>query len=383
MTHNSNLVSGTEGFQQALLQALRTVQDPDLKRDLVSLNMIRDLQATPEGRVSLRVVLTTPACPLKGKIESDVRAALEKVPGVRAIEIKMDAEVRKPGATGTGRPGQGVNPIPGVAHIIAVSSGKGGVGKSTVAVNLATALAMEGARVGLLDADVYGPNVPTMMGVTDQPRMLKEERGEFLVPPSAHGVKVMSMGFLVQGDQPLVWRGPMLHSVVHQFCNQVVWGDLDYLVVDMPPGTGDVQLSLAQLVPVTGAVLVTTPQEVSMQDVRKAFHMFEKVRVPVMGFVENMSYFECDSCTKRHHPFGSEGGKLLSRKFNTELLAQLPMVPTVREGGDEGRPIVVREPQSAVALAFRELARTVAQKVSLLDAAQVDPSQLVQIGRFN
>src|SRR6185437_4931037 len=181
------------------------------------------------------------------------------------------------------------------------------------------------------------------------------------IPPSAHGVKVMSMGFLVQGDQPLVWRGPMLHSVINQFCHKVDWGQLDYLVVDMPPGTGDVQLSLAQLVPVTGAVLVTTPQEVSMQDVRKAFHMFEKVRVPVLGFVENMRYFKCDSCEKKHALFGSEGGKTLSKKYGVDLLAQLPIVPAVREGGDEGRPIVLREPQSAqareVVQAFRDLAR--------------------------
>src|SRR6185437_1625234 len=188
------------------------------------------------------------------------------------------------------------------------------------------------------------------------------------IPPSAHGVKVMSMGFLVQGDQPLVWRGPMLHSVVNQFCHKVIWGDLDYLVVDMPPGTGDVQLSLAQLVPVTGAVLVSTPQEVSMQDVRKAYNMFEKVRVPVFGFVENMSYFKCDSCEKKHYLFGSEGGKMLSRKFGNDLLAELPLVPMVRQGGDEGRPVVVRDPGSEPAKAFRELARKVAQKVSIAAA---------------
>jgi ATP-binding protein involved in chromosome partitioning len=362
-----------------VLKALRTVQDPDLKQDLVTLNMIQDLSVQDGGRVSFRVVLTTPACPMKAKIENDCRNAVMAVPGVKIVDIKIDAEVRsKRGGS------QGSSMIEGVSHIIAVSSGKGGVGKSTVAVNLATALAMEGARVGLMDADVYGPNVPTMMGVTDQPKIENDpQKGELFIPPVSHQVKVMSMGFLIQGDQPLVWRGPMLHSVVSQFCHKVKWGSLDYLVVDMPPGTGDVQLSLAQLVPVTGTVLVTTPQEVALQDVRKAFHMFEKVRIPVMGIVENMSYFKCDQCEKRHVLFGEGGGQALAKKFNTELLAQLPLVPQVREGGDEGRPVVLRDPTSAVALEFRQLARKVAQQVSILSNKEaVDPSQLVQIGKF-
>ena len=361
------------------MNALRTVPDPDLHKDLVTLDMIRDLNIQ-DGAVSVRVVLTTPACPMKARIEADVRAAVTAVPGVKSLDIKMDSQVRGKSAGGNVQSQK----IEGVAHIIAVSSGKGGVGKSTVAVNLATALALEGARVGLMDADVYGPNVPTMMGVTEQPKLINDaKRGELFIPPVAHGVKIMSMGFLIQGDQPLVWRGPMLHSVVNQFCHKVEWGNLDYLVVDMPPGTGDVQLSLAQLVPVTGAVMVTTPQEVSMQDVRKAFHMFEKVRVPVLGVVENMSYFKCDSCDKQHFLFGSEGGKTLARKFNTELLSQLPLVPTVREGGDEGRPSVVRNPDSEIGRAFRDLARKVAQQVSILEANSIDPSQIVQIGKFN
>lgn len=367
--------------QEAVLNALKTVQDPDLKRDLVTLNMIRDLAISPEGKVSVRVVLTTPACPLKGKIEDDVRSALRSVAGVTSVDVKMDAEVRRSAAPAPGA--GGTQAIEGVAHIIAVSSGKGGVGKSTVAVNLATALALEGARVGLMDADVYGPNLPTMMGVIGEPRIEQHpQKGEIFIPPSAHGVKVMSMGFLVQGDQPLVWRGPMLHSVVNQFCHKVNWGNLDYLVVDMPPGTGDVQLSLAQLVPVTGAVLVTTPQEVSAQDVRKAYHMFEKVRVPVMGIVENMSWFSCDGCSKKHFLFGTDGGKAIAKKFNTELLAQFPLVQKVREGGDEGTPVVIREPSSEIAQAFRELAKKVAQKTSILASEGVDPSQLVQIGKF-
>lgn len=363
-----------------ILNALRTVQDPDLKKDLVTLDMIRDLQLGDDGSVSLRVMLTTPACPMKAKIEGEVRSALEKVPGVTRVQVRMDAQVQAKAI------GKGVASIPGVAHIIAVSSGKGGVGKSTVAVNLATSLALEGARVGLLDADVYGPNVPTMMGVTDQPKIHQDpEKGEMFLPPVGQcGIKVMSMGFLINGDQPLVWRGPMLHSVVNQFCHKVEWGNLDYLVVDMPPGTGDVQLSLAQLVPVTGVILVSTPQEISMQDVRKAFHMFEKVRIPILGVVENMSYFKCDSCEKKHFLFGSEGGKVLARKFSTELIAQIPLIAEIREGGDEGRPIVVREPQSEGAQSFRALARKVAQEISILSSrATADPAQQVQIGTFH
>ncbi|MEK6580047.1 MAG: P-loop NTPase, partial [Bdellovibrionota bacterium] len=231
-----------------VLAALKNVQDPDLHQDLVTLGMIRDLSISSSGDVSFRVVLTTPACPMKAKIEQDCRNAVSKVAGIGKIEIKMDSEVRGKSAQATGA-------IPGVTHIIAVSSGKGGVGKSTVAVNLALSLSLEGARVGLMDADVYGPNVPTMMGVTEEPKIVQDPvKGERFLPPSSHGIKVMSMGFLIPGDQPVVWRGPMLHSVVSQFCHQVEWGTLDYLVVDMPPGTGDVQLSLAQLVPVTGAV---------------------------------------------------------------------------------------------------------------------------------
>lgn len=277
-----------------------------------------------------------------------------------------------------------MNSITGVEHILAVSSGKGGVGKSTVAVNLACSLALEGHRVGLMDADVYGPNVPTMMGVTEPPQIeLHPEKGELFVPPTAHGVKVMSMGFLLEGDQPLVWRGPMLHNVVNQFCHQVNWGKLDYLIVDMPPGTGDVQLSLAQLVPVRGAILVTTPQEVSMQDVRKALIMFQKVKIPILGLVENMSYFQCDGCDKRHFLFGKEGGMGLAKKFRIDLLSQVPIVPSVCEGGDEGKPVVIREPKSLVALEFRELAKKVARQVVRAQGEGVKPSDLIQIEKFN
>jgi len=376
-------MSTSHPLHDPVLRALRTVQDPDLKQDLVTLGMIQDLRIEPNGTVSLRAVLTTPACPMKEKIRSDIEKAVTAVPGVAGIKITMDAQVRGQKAGAPSASGGGSAMIQGVANIIAVSSGKGGVGKSTVAVNLAVSLALEGAKVGLMDADVYGPNVPTMMGVTDEPKIENHPtRGEIFMPPSSHGVKVMSMGFLIQGDQPLVWRGPMLHNVVSQFCHKVDWGTLDYLIVDMPPGTGDVQLSLAQLVPVTGAVLVTTPQEVSMQDVRKAFHMFEKVRIPVMGIVENMSWFTGDDA-KRYYLFGQDGGKVLAKKFNTELLAQLPIMPEVREGGDDGVPIVIRNPKSEVAIGFREFSRKVAQKISIASAESYRPDQIVQIGRFD
>jgi ATP-binding protein involved in chromosome partitioning len=354
---------------EALSRALQT---------LVSADQIKDLKVGSDGAVSLRVMLAPAQASQQEKIKSQVESAVREVAGVQSVLVTIGfAQGASKGNVSTS--------IPGVTHIIAVSSGKGGVGKSTVAVNLATSLALDGARVGLLDADVYGPNVPTMMGVTDQPKMFQDpSRGEMFVPPSAHGVKVMSMGMLIPGDQPAVWRGPMLHSVVNQFLHKVEWGTLDYLVVDMPPGTGDVQLSLAQLVPVTGAVLVSTPQEVSMQDVRKAYNMFEKVRVPVMGFVENMSYFQCDGCDKKHYLFGSEGGKILSKKFGVDLLAQLPMVPQVREGGDEGRPVVVGAPGSEIAKSFRALARVVVEKVLVAaQAAPSDPTQSIQVGKFN
>ncbi len=364
----------------SVLAALRTVQDPDLKKDLVTLDMIRDLKVFDDGKVTVRVVLTTPACPLKEKIKQDVIAAITSVTGTTSVDVTMDAEVRKSnhaaGATAAKTLG-----IPGVTHIIAVSSGKGGVGKSTVSVNLATSLALEGAKVGLLDADIYGPNIPTMMGVTENPKLIKDPvKGEMFIPPTSHGVKVMSMGFLIEGDQPVIWRGPMLHNILNQFCTRVDWGNLDYLILDLPPGTGDVQLSLAQMIPLTGTVLVTTPQEVALQDVRKAFNMWDKVKVPVIGVVENMSYFTGDD-QKRYHIFGQGGGEMLAKKFNAKLLAQMPLVALVREGGDEGRPIVVKDAECESATLFRELARKVAQEVAILDSKQ-NQSAPLDIGKF-
>jgi ATP-binding protein involved in chromosome partitioning len=253
--------------------------------------------------------------------------------------------------------------IPGVKNVIAVSSGKGGVGKSTVAVNLAMALAGLGNSVGLLDTDVYGPNVPIMVGVNREP----ESKGQRLIPVEAYGVKVMSLGFLNPGDRPVVWRGPMLHTAVRQFLYDVEWGELNYLIVDMPPGTGDAQLSLAQLVPVQGAVLVTTPQEVALADVRKALNMFEQVRIPVLGIVENMSYFICPNCDSKHAIFGSGGGALLATKYGTALLGQIPLAESVRESGDAGVPVVIGAPGSPNAQAFVEIARRVTERAELLN----------------
>jgi ATP-binding protein involved in chromosome partitioning len=233
----------------------------------------------------------------------------------------------------------------------------------------------------LLDADIYGPNIPTMMGVTDNPKLfVHPEKGEMFIPPVSHGVKVMSMGFLVQGDQPVIWRGPMLHNILNQFCTKVDWGQLDYLVLDLPPGTGDVQLSLAQMLPMTGAVIVTTPQEISLQDVRKALNMWEKVKVPVLGVVENMSWFTGDD-GKQYRIFGEGGGESLAKKFNTALLAQLPLVPMVREGGDTGRPVVIKDPACESSVRFRGLAGRVAQEVSIR-TTRGESTPSLEIGAF-
>jgi len=340
--------------RESILEVLRSVRDPGLNRDIVSLNFVRDLEVDG-STVRFRLVLNTPVTPARSTMRETAREAVRRVAGVEAVEIKLESMIPKAG------PAEGKQSVPGVANIIAVSSGKGGVGKSTVAVNVAIALAQYGARVGLLDTDVYGPNVPIMMGVSEEPAV----RGQKLLPLEAHGIKVMSLGFLNRGDKPVVWRGPMLHTAVRQFLYDVEWGELDYLIVDMPPGTGDAQLSLAQLVPVQGAVLVTTPQEVAMADVRKAFNMFEQVHIPVLGIVENMSYFVCPNCSERHAIFGEGGGKELVRRFNNNLLGQVPIALSIREGGDIGIPIVVGAPDSPHALAFKQIADNVATQVSL------------------
>jgi ATP-binding protein involved in chromosome partitioning len=341
--------------QDVILAALRTVKDPNLDKDIVSLGFIRNL-VIENSKVKFKLVIPTPAFPGKVKLEEAARKAVLTISGVESVEIKLESEIP------AGRSGEGKQSVAGVRNIIAVSSGKGGVGKSTVAVNLAVTLAQFGAKVGLLDTDVYGPNVPIMVGVNEEPLT----RGQKLLPHEAYKVKVMSLGFLNRGDKPVVWRGPMLHTAVRQFLYDVDWEDLDYLIVDMPPGTGDVQLSLAQLVPVQGAVVVTTPQEVAMSDVRKAINMFQQVHIPIIGIVENMSYFICSNCSARHEIFGAGGGKDLASRFNTELLGQIPISISVREGGDLGIPIVVGAPDSQQAVVFRQIAENVASQIGLL-----------------
>lgn len=342
--------------EQIVLNALSKIQDPDLHKDIVALGFIKDLKIE-NGEVSFRIVLTTPACPVKDQMEEAARDHVSALEGVTKVNVTMDAQVPK----GRGL-GDAQAQMPGVQNIVAVSSGKGGVGKSTVAVNVAVALAQSGARVGLMDMDVYGPNVPIMLGIADkQPAVYTNK----LIPVEAHGVKVMSMALLQPGDKPMIVRGPILHGLVRQFLTDVVWGELDYLIVDMPPGTGDVQLSLAQLVPVQGAVLVTTPQEVSLADVRRAFRMFETVNVPVLGVVENMSYFIAPDTGNRYDIFGQGGGERLADEYGAAFLGSVPIGIEVREGGDKGVPVVISHPESAQAKALKIVAEEVARHVSI------------------
>ena len=346
----------TQITEQAVLDRLKQIIDPDLRKDIVTLGFIKDLEIKG-GDVSFRVVLTTPACPVKEEMETQANELVARLEGVTSVKVTMDAEVPK---------GRGIAnnvALPGVKNIIAVSSGKGGVGKSTVAVNLAVGLAKIGAKVGIMDADVYGPNVPLMLGVSHHEPVV--ENGQ-LVPIEAHGVKMISMAVLAPADKPMILRGPMLHGVVRQFLTDVNWGELDYLIVDMPPGTGDVQLSLAQLVPVQGAVLVTTPQNVSIADVRRALKMFEQVAVPLLGIIENMSYFvPPDMPDKRYNIFGEGGGRKLADEYNVPFLGEVPLGMEVREAGDKGIPVVISEPTSPQAIAFMKVAEEVARHISI------------------
>ncbi len=338
-----------------VLEALKQIIDPDLKKDIVTLGFIHNLEISG-GDVSFKIMLTTPACPVKEQMESQANEIVSGLEGVTSVSVTMDAEVPQ------GRGLANNLAIEGVKNIVAVSSGKGGVGKSTVAVNLAVALALDGAKVGIMDADVYGPNVPMMLGTGyGQPDVADNK----LIPIKAHGIKMISMAVLVPPDKPMILRGPMLHGVVRQFLSDVNWGELDYLIVDMPPGTGDVQLSLAQLVPVQGAVLVTTPQEVSLSDVRRAVKMFEQVNVPVLGVIENMSYFIAPDTGNKYEIFGKGGGQSLCDEYGLNLLGEVPMGIEVREGGDQGKPVVISAPDSPQAAAFRKVAEEVARQVSI------------------
>jgi len=329
---------------QMVLEALKGVQDPELQRDLVTLNMIRDVQVNGD-EVSFTITLTTPACPLRSQIEDAARAAVAQLPGVKQVRVRLDAQV-----AGDSRIFTRLQ-VP-IANIVAVASGKGGVGKTTVAVNLAAALAQTGARVGILDADIYGPNVPIMMGVDQMP---PPQDGK-LVPAVAHNVAVMSLGFLVPQGEALIWRGPILHSAIRQMFTDVAWQPLDYLIVDLPPGTGDVQLSLAQLVPVTGGIIVTTPQAVALADAQRALTAFRRLEVPVLGLIENMA----------GEVFGVGGGERAAQKLGVPFLGRVYLEAAIREGGDSGQPMVVAQPTSEHVEVFRALARQVAARVSLL-----------------
>ncbi|MBW4490462.1 MAG: Mrp/NBP35 family ATP-binding protein [Trichocoleus desertorum ATA4-8-CV12] len=344
----------------SVLEVLRPVQDPELRKSLVELNMIRNV-AIADGTVSFTLVLTTPACPLREFIVEDCQRAVKTLPGVQEVKVEVTAETPHqkslPDRTG----------IEGVKNIVAISSGKGGVGKSTVAVNVAVALAQAGAKVGLIDADIYGPNAPTMLGLTDAQVMVsKGPQGDILEPAFNHGVKLVSMGFLIDPDQPVIWRGPMLNGIIRQFLYQTQWGDLDYLIVDMPPGTGDAQLTLAQAVPMAGAVIVTTPQTVALLDSRRGLKMFQQMGVPVLGIVENMSYFiPPDMPDRQYDIFGSEGGAKAAQELGVPLLGCVPLEIPLRQGGDRGVPITVADPDSASAKALKAIAQQIAAKVSV------------------
>jgi len=342
--------------ERDVLAALSKVNDPELHRDLVSLNMVQNVRIDADGGVKLRIDLTTPACPLKGRIQADVENALRALPGVTGVDVEWGAQVRRQAQE------KGANLIPGVKNVVLVGAGKGGVGKSTVALNLAVGLALEGAKVGLLDADFYGPSVPIMTGLNGRPT---SKDGRSLEPMEAHGLKVMSIGFLVEPDQAMVWRGPMLHSAITQLLRDVNWGELDYLVLDLPPGTGDVPLSLAQLVKAAGVVLVSTPQDVALADVIKAKAMFDRVNVPVLGLVENMTEFVCPHCETSTPIFSSGGGSRAAEAMSIQLLGRIPLDLAIRIGGDKGTPVTVEYPDSQQARAFREMARNVAGRVSV------------------
>jgi len=337
------------------LNALRVVVDPDIRRDIVTLGFVKDLLISND-RVSFTIELTTPACPVKEQLREQAATAVRAVAGVSQVDVQMTAKVRSASAPETGRP-----PLPGVKNVIAVGAGKGGVGKTTVAVNLALALAKCGSRVGLLDGDIYGPNIPLMLGINTQ----LTTDGKQIVPAEKYGVQVVSIGFLTQDDAPIIWRGPMLHGAIQQFFREVAWRDLDYLIVDMPPGTGDVALSMSQTVPVVGSIVVTTPQQVSLSDSRRAVRMYQKLNIPTIGIVENMSYYQCTNCHHEADIFGHGGGEKLATELDVPFLGRLPIYQPIREGSDAGIPLVIAEPASAASRAFLTLAERAAAQVSI------------------
>ena len=346
--------------QEDILEALKSVMDPDLNKDIVTLGFIKDMKIDG-SKVSFTLELTTPACPMKAQLEKGARDAALSVEGVDKVDINMTSSV-KGGHKHSGSAAPKIeNLLPSVKNVLAIASGKGGVGKSTVSVNLAVAMAMEGAKVGLLDLDIYGPSIPMMMGIKGQP---KNENNK-MVPLESHGVRMMSLGFLVPDDKPLIWRGPMVMSAVEQLLKDVAWGDLDYLFIDLPPGTGDAQLSLTQKTTLTGAVIVTTPQDVALLDAGKGLAMFKKIGVDVLGIIENMSFYLCPHCGERSEIFSHGGGKKASEREGVPFLGEIPINVKIREGGDSGQPLVVGEPDGELAKRFREIAKTLAARISI------------------
>ena len=336
-----------------VLDALRAIEDPDLHKDIVTLGFVRNVRIEG-GTIRLDINLTTPACPVKDLMREQAVAALKKLPGVQTADVNMTADVR-----GVKSPDK--TAIQGIRNVIAVGSGKGGVGKSTVAANLAVALAQTGAQVGLLDADIYGPSVPILLGVLEP----LEARGETILPHRAHGIRFMSMGYLAPGDQPLIWRGPMAHKALQQCLFGVEWGELDYLIVDMPPGTGDVHLTLVQAMALAGGVIVTTPQDVGMTISRKTLRMFQQTRVPILGMVENMSYYRCPHCGQRDEIFGHGTTEAVCSELRVPFLGEIPLERAIRERADAGTPIVAADPESEAAGIYRNLAGKLAAQVSI------------------
>lgn len=361
--------------EEAVWAALQTVQEPELHQDIVTLKIVESVTVDDNGQVDIKVKLTTPASPMKNEIDSGIKRAVIKIPGVKKITVDMGATVTTANRVGS--------IMPGVKNIIAVASCKGGVGKSSTAINLAASLALSGAKVGILDADIYGPNIPLMAGTNGtEPTVAVYTNAdgstqEMIEPVVAHGIKIMSMGYLVHDGQPIVWRGPMLNSALKQFVSQVDWQELDYLIVDLPPGTGDVQITLVQMVEVTGVVHVTTPQDVALQDVFRGIAMFKSKEIPVLGIVENMSYFECPKCGERSEIFSSGGGLKVANALRVPLLGSIPLAPSIREGGDRGIPVVISDPESVQAKSYRAIAEQIAGRISVVNHEKNNSGALV------
>jgi len=351
----------TEG---SVLDALRVVRDPDLHQDIVALGFVKNLRIDGD-RVGFTIELTTPACPVKDQMREQARAAVQSIAGVASVDVEMTASVRAVSAPEAGRA-----PVEGVKNIVAVGAGKGGVGKTTVAVNLAIALAKCGGRVGIIDGDIYGPNVPIMLGI----RTELTTDGKKIIPAEQYGLQVISMGFMTSDESPVIWRGPMLHGAIQQFFRDVRWDNLDYLIVDMPPGTGDVALSLSQTVPVAGSIVVTTPQQVSLADSRRAVRMYQKLNIPTLGIVENMSHFVCPECAHEADIFGRGGGEQMAQQLGVPFIGRIPIYQPIREGGDKGVPLVMSEPHSPAARAFMAAAERVAAEISIASYKRPEPS---------